>query len=106
MRRYRSYKFTNKKHSKGGVRSSIAGALSLICTVAGVFAAFVSKGNAGSYLALLGTVAIVASFYGVYVGNQSFKEEECYYLFSRIGTIVNFILAIFWIAVVGIGALI
>lgn len=106
MRRYRSYKFTNKKHSKGGVRSSIAGTVSLICTISAVFSAYVSKGNAGTYLALLGTIAIVSGIYGAFAGNQSFKEEECYYLFSRIGTVVNVILVIFWIAVVGIGALI
>lgn len=88
------------------MRSSIAGAISLLCTMGAVFASFVSRGNAGNYLALLGTIAIVASFYGVYEGNQSFKEEECYYLFSRIGTIVNFILVIFWIVIVGIGVLI
>lgn len=106
MRRYRSYKFTNKKHSKGGVRSSIAGAVSLICTISAVFGAYASKGNAGTYLALLGTIAIAAGIYGAFAGNQSFKEEECYYLFSRIGTVLNVILVIFWIAVVGIGALI
>ena len=106
MRRYRSYKFTNKKHSQGGVRSSIAGLISLLCTTGAVAGAYAAKGNAGTYLALFGTVAIVSSFYGAYVGNQSFKEEECYYVFSRIGTVVNVILAIFWVAVVGIGALI
>lgn len=106
MRRYRSYKFTNKKHSKGGVRSSIAGTVSLICTISAILGAYASKGNAGTYLALLGTIAIAAGIYGAFVGNQSFKEEECYYLFSRIGTVVNVILVIFWIAVVGIGALI
>lgn len=106
MRRHRSYKFTNKKHSQGGVRSSIAGAVSLICTIGAVFGAYAAKGNAGTYLALLGTIAIVAGVYGIFVGNQSFKEEECYYLFSRLGTVVNFILVIFWIAVVGMGALI
>lgn len=106
MRRYRSYKFTNKKHSKGGVRSSIAGLISLICTIGAVLGAYAAKGNAGTYLALLGTVAIISGVYGVFEGRKSFKEEECYYLFSRIGTAVNFILAVFWIAVVGIGVLI
>ena len=106
MRRYKSYKFTNKKHSQGGIRSSIAGVLSLVCTMLSVFCAYTAKGNGGTYLALLGVIAIVASVYGAFVGNQSFKEEECYYLFSRIGTSVNLILVIFWIAVAGMGALI
>ena len=106
MRRYRSYKFTNKKHSPGGVRSSIAGAISLICTVIGVYGAYAAKGNAGTYLAVLGVVAIAGCVYGVIVGNQSLKEEECYHVFSRIGTGVNLVLVIFWIAVFGMGFLI
>ena len=48
MRRYRSYKFTDKHHSKGGVRSSIAAAISLICTVVDIQGAYAAKGNAGN----------------------------------------------------------
>ena len=106
MRRYRSYKFTNKKHSQGGVRSSIAGAISLVCTATGVYGAYAAKGNAGNYLVLLGVIAIAACVYGVIAGNQSFKEEEVYHVFSRIGTGVNLVLVIFWIAVFGMGFLI
>lgn len=106
MRKYRSYKFTDKHHSKGGIRSSIAAAVSLICTAMGVFIAYAAKGNAGNYLALLGVIAIVGCCYGVFAGNRSFQEDECYYLFSRIGTAVNLLLVIFWVAVVGMGFLI
>lgn len=105
MRRNRAYKFTDKHHSKGGIRSSIAGALSLICTLGSVYGAFAAKGDGGKYLVFPGVVAIISCFYGVFVGNRSFKEEECYYLFSRIGTAVNLLLVIFWIAVVGMGYL-
>lgn len=105
MRRYRSYKFTDKHHSKGGIRSSIAAAVSLVCTGIDVYGAYASKGNGGNYLALFGFVAIAACCYGIYVGNESFKEEECYYLFSRLGTGVNLVLLIFWIAVFGMGFL-
>lgn len=105
MKKYRSYKFTDKHHSKGGIRSSVAAAVSLACTAVGVCIAYAAKGNAGNYLALLGVIAIVSCCYGVFVGNRSFQEEECYYLFSRIGTGVNLVLMIFWIAVVGMGFL-
>ena len=106
MRRYRSYKFTNKHHSKGGVRSSIAGAVSLVCTLIGVYGAYKNKGDGGTYLALCGVIAIVCCVYGVLTGNRSFQEEEVYYIFSRIGTALNCVLVIFWIAVCGMGILI
>ena len=105
MRRYRSYKFTDKHHSQGGIRASIAAGISFVCTVIGVYTAYAAKGNAGTYLALLGVIAIAGCCYGVLVGNKSFQEEECYYLFSRIGTWVSLVLMIFWIAVVGMGVL-
>lgn len=106
MRRYRSYKFTDKHHSKGGIRSSIAGAISFICTAVALQCAFATKGNAGNYLVLFGVIAIVCCVYGAFVGNQSFKEEECYYFFSRLGTAVNLLLVIFWVTVFGMGILI
>ncbi len=106
MRRRRAYKFTDKHHSKGGIRSSIAGAISVICTAIALYGAFAAKGNAGNYLVLFGVIAIVCCFYGAFVGNKSFKEEECYYFFSRLGTAVNVLLVIFWIAVFGMGILI
>lgn len=106
MRKYRSYKFTNKKHSQGGIRSSIAGAISVVCTLTALYCAYAAKGNAGNYLALFGTVGIAACIYGTFVGNKSLREEECYYFFSRLGTGLNLLLLIFWIAVAGVGFLI
>ena len=106
MRRRRSYKFTDKHHSKGGIRSSIAGAISFICTAIALQCAFAAKGNAGTYLVLFGVVAIVCCIYGAFAGNRSFQEEECYYFFSRLGTTVNLLLVIFWVAVFGMGILI
>ena len=105
MRRYRSYKFTDKHHSKGGIRSSIAGVIALVCTGIDLNIAFSSKGNAGTIAVLFGVIAIVCCCYGTFAGSQSFKEEECYYLFSRLGTAVNLVLLIFWIAVFGMGFL-
>ena len=105
MRRHRSYKFTYKHHSTGGIRSSIAGAIAFVCTGIDLQAAYASRGDAGKFVALFGIAAIICCCYGTFVGSQSFKEEECYYLFSRLGTIVNLVLLIFWIAVFGMGFL-
>ncbi len=103
MRRYRSYKFTAKRHSKGGIRSSIAGAAALLCTAGSVYGAYLAKGDGANYLAALGFVAMILSIYGTFTGYSSFKEEESYYLFSRIGTCTNFVLMIFWMAIFGMG---
>ena len=106
MRRRRSYKFTDKQHSKGGIRSSIAGAIALCSTGIALYNAYLAKGNGGYFLALFGTIAIVSCVYGSFAGSKSFREEECYYFFSRLGTGVNLVLVIFWVAVFGVGILI
>ena len=106
MRKYRSYKFTNKKHSTGGVRSSIAAAIAFICTAVSVAFAYMSKGNVGNFLMIFCIIAMICSVYGVFAGRKSYHEEECYYLFSHIGTTVNLILLVFWIAVAALGVLI
>ena len=56
-RSYRSYKFTDKHHSKGGIRSSIAGAIALVCTIVDLQFAFAHKGNAGNIT--IGVISIV-----------------------------------------------
>ncbi len=103
MGRRRSYKFTNKQHSKGGVRSSVAAAVSLIATAIAVYGAYLAKGDGERYLIIFGFLAFTACGYGTFAGYRSFQEEECYYLFSRIGTILSLLLLIFWIAIFGIG---
>ena len=103
MRRYRSYKFTDKHHSKGGIRSSAAAVLALCFTAAAVTLSYLFAGEGANYLAVMGFCAIICCIYGVIVGKKSFQEEECYYLFSWVGTIVNGILTCFWVALCGIG---
>lgn len=106
MRRYRAYKFTDKHHSKGGIRSSIAGGISFLCTFLCIFFAYREKGEGGTYLVLFGVFAIIGCLYGLIAGNRSFREEESYYLFSRIGTGLNLVLTVFWIAITAMGILI
>ena len=102
-RSYRSYKFTDKHHSKGGILSTIAGSIALICTLIDLYFAYTHKGEAGEIVALFGMIALICSIYGVIVGKNSFKEEEIYYLFSRLGTFLSLTLMIFWIAVAVMG---
>lgn len=99
MRRSRSYKFTDKHHSKRGIFSSVASAIGWIFTLTALSMAYAAKGEAGEIVALFGMIALICSIYGTVIGKRSFKEEEVYYFFSRLGTFTSVILLIFWIAV-------
>ena len=105
MRRSRSYKFTDKHHSKAGIRSSIAGAFSLLCTAIGLQGAFVTRGNSGNYQAALGFLAIVFCIWGLVAAARCLKEEEVYYVFGKLGFVINLVMLVFWIAVTGMGFL-
>ena len=102
-RSYRSYKFTDKHHSKRGILSTIAGTIAFICTLVDLNLVYIHKGEAPEYVAAFGMIALICSIYGVVVGKCSFKEEEVYYLFSRLGTFLSLTLMIFWIAVAVMG---
>jgi hypothetical protein len=105
MRRYRSYKFTDKHHSKKGILSSAAGALSFILTNVAMYISYTNKGDGENYLAVFGFLAIIFCICGLIAANQSLKEEEVYYFFGRVGMILNLFLFVLWIAVVGMGFL-
>lgn len=92
----RTYKFTDKKHTKQGVLSSLLGAAALILLAIGVWMAYRTSGNAASGAGLLGLLSMLASIVGFILAIQGFREDDVYYLFSQIGMIVNGALFILW----------
>lgn len=102
-RRKKSIKFTDKSHATNGVVSTILGAISLFLMLALVIISYVQKGDAGIYLGSIGLTAFVIAIVGLIRGIRSFGERERYYLFSKIGSIINAVILVLWIAVYVIG---
>ena len=92
----RSYKFTDKKHTKQGICSTLLGLAALILLSVGVGMAYQTFGNARSMAGLLGLLSMLASVLGFVLAIQGFREDDVYYLFSPIGMIVNGSLFILW----------
>ena len=92
----RSYKFTDKKHTKQGIISCILGAASLVLLVSGLVTAYGMAGGAGSLAALMGFLSMAFSIIGFVLGARGFQEEDVYYLFSKIGIGMNGILFVLW----------
>lgn len=99
----RSYKFTDKKHSRQGLAASALGLFSLVLGAVVLVMAFRQSGEAGKIVGLLGLLSMLSGVLGFILALRSFHEEDVYYLFSYIGTGVNGVLTILWMLVLTIG---
>lgn len=97
------YKFTNKHNSKGGKISFLLGILSAVLLICSLYMAYRDKGNSGMMMGLLGTVSFGVSTIGLLIGLSSFKEEDKFYLFSWIGTVMCGIIWVMIFSVIVIG---
>ena len=99
----RSYKFTDKKHTKQGILSTVMGIISLLLLSAGVWMAYQMSGNAGSVTGLLGLLSMLIAAVGFFLALQGFHEEDAYYLFSQVGLLLNGLLFILWVLIFVVG---
>jgi len=99
----RTYKFTDKKHTRQGMASAILGVLALLLLLASLWMAYQSSGKAGKAVGLLGLLSLAGSAAGFWLGVRGFREEDAYYLFSRIGVVMNSVLFILWMLIFVLG---
>lgn len=93
-RNRRKYKFTDKSQSVGGIFSTILAVLAVAFFVAAVWISYGKDGNAGREIGFMGVMALFLSAIGLYIGVKSFQEEEIFFLFSWIGTIMSAVMLI------------
>lgn len=95
----RSYKFTDKKHTKQGMISTLLGISALILLVVGFILAYQMAGAAGPYVGLMGFLSLIFSVIGFVLGIRGFQEDDAYYLFSKIGVAFNCVLFVLWMLI-------
>ncbi len=99
----KGYKFTDKKQSKMGMVSTFFGALSIGMLGYGINTSFEADGKAGAIVGVLALISFLCSIVGVVLGIKSFKDDDVFYLFSWIGTVVNIIIFVFCLSMFLIG---
>lgn len=99
----RRYKFTDKSQSVGGIFSFVFALSAIGLITAAVIISYRNKGSAGPVIGLFGITALFLSVIGLYTGIKSFQEEEIFYHFSWIGSIINAVVLIVMILLVLIG---
>lgn len=88
----RKYKFTDKSQSAGGIFSTILAVFAIAFFIMAVWISYGKAGNAGREIGLLGVLSLFLSAIGLYIGVKSFQEEEIFFLFSWMGSILNAIM--------------
>lgn len=98
-----NYKFSNKKHAKCGLISTFLACISLIIFFALIYVSYLNKGNGGIYIGSIGLTAFIISIIGLIFGIMGFKEEDAYYLFCKIGSLLNMLVMFIWVCIFLVG---
>lgn len=103
MAKYR-YKFSTKKHSIGGVISTIMFVCSIALLIWAIVVSYQAKGKGGSLVGEIALTSFAVAFFGMIIGMLSYKESDRYYTFSFVGALLNGIMSIvmFMLFVVGL----
>lgn len=97
------YKFTDKHNTTGGTVSLLFGLMAAGLMAWALYMAYRERGNGGTDMGIVGTLSFLVSTIGLIMGLSSFKEEDRFYAFSWIGTILCGLIWVMLCAVVVIG---
>jgi hypothetical protein len=103
MARRAMYSFTEKRHSKGGIVSTIFSMVSLLIFFSLAVVSFFMKGEGGIYLGTIGLSAMVLSICGFIMGLASFSEEDTIYFFSKLGSVLGGLIMVGWLSIILFG---
>lgn len=85
------------KYARGGRISSTIGLCNLALMFLTITMAVLENGKSGMYIGIIVIVIFILSLMGFAIGIRSFSEENKFYRFSYIGTVMN---AIVWISII------
>lgn len=86
------YKFSDKKHSRGGIVSSLFALAAFLGIIAAVIIAAAAAGEGGMIVGILGGGGFAVSFIGIIIGLLSFRKTDVFYRFSWMGLISNLVI--------------
>ena len=98
------YKFSTKKHSVGGVVSTIMFIGAMVLFVWAISVSFEAKGKGDTVVGEIALTSFAVAIAGMIIGLLSYKESDRYYTFSFVGALLNgiFCIAMFMLYVVGL----
>lgn len=97
------YKFSTKKHSVGGIISSIMALSATALFVRAVYLSFKASGEGGTVVGAFALSALAVALFGLVIGLISYKESDRYYTFSFIGSLSNGIMLVLMVMLLIVG---
>ncbi len=97
VRRRRTYKFTEKTHSKKAMVSAGMSSVSLLMYFVFIFLSYKAGGNLSTYYGGFGFLAMVVAVTGLVVSLMTLKEEDSFTLFPRIALVTSVLSSLFWV---------
>lgn len=96
-RKRRSYKFTEKKHSKRAMISFGLAALTLLTYFVFVYLSYQAAGQLSAYYGAFGVLAMLVAMVSVGLSITTLKEEDSFAMFPRLSIITSVLSTLLWI---------
>ena len=96
-RRRRSYKFTEKTHSKKAIISLVLAAISLVTYVVFVYLSYKAAGKLSTYYGGFGVLAMIVALVSLGLSLATLKEEDSFSLFPRMAMVTSVLSTLLWV---------
>jgi len=96
-RRRRSYKFTEKTHSKKAIVSFGLAVASLVTYFVFVYLSYQAAGQLSAYYGAFGVLAMLLAIVALGLAFATLKEEDSFTLFPRMAMITSILSTLLWV---------
>lgn len=96
-RKRRSYKFTEKTHSKRAVVSFGLGTATLVTYFVFVYLSYQSAGQLSAYFGAFGVLAMLVAVVSVVIAITTLKEEDSFAFFPRMAIFTSVVSTLLWV---------
>jgi hypothetical protein len=103
-RRRRTYKFTEKKHSKMAIAALLLAIASVVLFCAVAYNSYSHGGHGSMYLGSAGVASMLVAMVSFVMALNSLKDENSFKFFPYLSTVVTFAAMGGWIALYVVGS--
>ena len=96
-RRRRSYKFTEKTHSKRAMISFGLASVSLVTYLVFVYLSYQAAGQLSAYYGAFGVLAMLLAIVSLGLSITTLKEEDSFTFFPRLAMITSVLSTLLWV---------